>query len=77
MQSLPAGTNWLPGNSGWKGKVRERGGGVKAAVDVRCINAVYCKSHVGEPRLLGAQASCPMSAWGDKDGLKIVTVASK
>lgn len=20
MQSLPAGTNWLPGNSGWKGK---------------------------------------------------------
>lgn len=35
---------------------------MKAAVDVRCINAVYCKSHVGEPRPLGAEASCPMSA---------------
>lgn len=50
---------WVEGKSqGARGSRR----GVKAAVDVRCINAVYCKSHVGEPRLLGAEASCPVSA---------------
>lgn len=59
------------------GSEGDGGGGMKAAVEVRCINAVYCKLHVGEPRLLSAEASCPMSAGGDKEGLKIVTVASK
>lgn len=56
MQYLPTGTNQLPGKSGWKKSQGERqgemddeeeGGGVKAGVEVCCINVLYSKSHVG------------------------------
>lgn len=40
---------------------RRGGRGVKAGVQVCCINAVYSKSHVGGPRLLATEASCPVS----------------
>lgn len=61
-------------------KVKERGRrdrgmrwrrGVKAGVEVCCINVLYSKSYVGGPRALAAEPRV-LRALGDKEGLKIV-----